>query len=280
MKVTKIETFYSAGSARFAEDLIIADYPHFIVADGTSDPYLPENGPKLRKGLSGGQIVCQAIKHGVQTVQDRDMCSFRSVIEHVNWKVSEQKGGIFPLSGACVAGAKINDNGSLELFQCGDCMIFWKTEDGTFCSTNNQVRELNKMASDRWTMLMNSFGNTDLAWEKFVPYITDLRKQHANMNFGFLNGYLNMDLCQHLLLCPWLSQAQEEGLPETVIICSDGFFRFKESNPSLAELVVGCYQINGLREMARLVEIEEERRKGTRHTDFAEKSAIALELEW
>ena len=285
----KITTLFDQGTAKDAEDMfwmraeggankqrVIA-----VVADGVSGLYLPEDGPRLFYGRTGGQMVCDAIRNAISSAGTGGsidslltMANIRvweSVLHH---KLDMQRSDLLP--GAAFAIVRIDEE-KIDIVQGADCIVVWQKRNGTVNATKNQVFDHDSRLQGVVARLMaEHHGNRQEVWREFTPILSELRLR--NVNRRIQNGYAMLNGQEGVLSCRrrvTLSRRTTRRL----IISSDGLVPLSDTqdNKFLARIVMKLFAKGGLPFiLARTREIEE-KEKETSHIDNAEATAIAIE---
>lgn len=280
LRVKSVETLRDHGDAwRHPEDAIAPNHPFYGVINGAPAPYLPKDGPIFfdlwGQGKTGEELIAELFR--LKIVENITHNSpIDDIIRRVNHEVDLRlQEHVFPdkpseRPGACFALVKLLPDG-FQIIQCGDCMVFWETSDGSLHQTPNQM-ETFQVLKHQWRQLMEECGGIrDAAWERYCPYIKEFRAKCANKDYGWLNGDLNLDVCHQ-------SQVNSLSYPKRILICTDGFFRYTERGRDVAEWLFYTARNSGLRGISRYVQTCEDMERGKTHVDYAEKTAILLEL--
>ena len=278
MQIKKINFIFDKGSVKYKEDELIYNPPFFGILDGSSGLYDPNIGPKLFKGLTGGQSVVKIVSDLLERAKEVD--DLGVIIETANKKVKDfilenslplNKSDELP--GCVFALVKITVN-TVELIQAGDTMAFWQMENGNIGYTRNQLKEydrkFNKLVEDS---MEKSKGDRNKAWNLLLPEHTKQRIKNINKKGGyaFLNGQKELKT--------YLYKTKIRAGVKLLLLFSDGFIQLAGRNEKeLAKNVIKNYSLGGLKlilEKKRLLEKDNILRS---HVEYAEASGLALEF--
>lgn len=286
----RIDSLYDQGTAREREDMLICrEYDGFgglnliaAVLDGVSGLYTPESGPRLFRGLTGGQVVCNIASNIIESAPPGE--TLNSVFRRLNNEIMDlilehgipmERSDIIP--GAAFAATRIRD-GKIEIIQGADCFAVWLCRDGTIGATPNQVfahdREMRKVMAD---LMEKHASDRNKAWEEFAPTLSQARLARVNKEgeygYALLNGQKNVSLC-------WQEFNLSQDQIDLLLLFSDGLVHFEDTeNPlSLGRMVVNLYQQGSLPRILERTRRIEEKEKEKSHIDHSEATAIAIEF--
>jgi hypothetical protein len=272
---------YNQGSAKIAEDGIIFNPPrYFGVTDGVSGIYTPDEGPKLFKGKTGGQLASYAISYAFKhNLSPKPLKYILRTANYVLGELNKRNGLSFdepellPSATFCIASI---DNQKIEIVQGGDTLAVWQMKDGTIGGTPNLIFDYEQRQTSRIAELMKKHkGNRQKMWEEFRPSLIEDRRKTINASQGFaiINGQ------------PWFEDfIQEFLLPrkdvKRLIIFSDGLVPFEatEDPIAMATFIFAIYQNGGLNRVLKSTREYAKENKKSSHEDYPEATAIAIEF--
>jgi len=278
----KTKVLYDQGSAIIAEDGIIFQPPHFYGAiDGVSGIYLPNEGPKLFDGRTGGQSASHAISYAFESAEAGE--SLKDILRRANTMIRE----LSKTNGLSLQGSELLPSAafivvsitskSINIIQGGDSLAVWLMKDGTIGGTPNRMFTYEDELLNTVAMLMKkNEGDRQKMWEEFRPILTDKRRANTNTaqgGFALINGQPEFEnFLQGSVL-----KREEAAL---LILFSDGFvpFEWTQNEKSLAEKVVHLYQRGGLNSVLKETRRIAEQKKSLSHEDYAEATAISIEF--
>ena len=273
---------YDQGSARISEDGIVFQPPHFYGAlDGVSGIYLPEEGPRLFGGRTGGQLASYIVSRAFGSALAEE--PLESILRRANTilrklaeanRLSLQASELLP--SAVFAIARVSEE-SVNIIQAGDSLAVWSTRNGMIGGTPNRAFDYEADLRDEIALLRARHGkDKQRMWEDFRPSLANKRRANINTvqgGFASLNGQPEAENFWQVF-----SLAREEI--RVLILFSDGFvpFRWTQDEMLLAERVLGLYQKGGMQlvldESRAIAELE----KDLSHEDQPEATAIAIEF--
>lgn len=278
----KIKTIYDSGTAKPKEDQLIFRQPFFFgVADGVSGLYLPDEGPTLYEGRTGGQMVCDILLKTIIEASPTE--SLLGIMIRANNAIAKNQ--IHPLErsemlgGATFAITKITDE-YISIVQTGDCFALSASKDEKLGITRNQIFNHDAQLLEHVSRLMKKHnGNRNEMWREFRPIAAKNRREHINNKqhpdgFGELNGQYNAsDL--------WKGSISSREDAKLLLLFTDGLIYYPDSENEqyLAEKIYKLYQKGGLEAILQETRIAEEKVKETSHIDHAEATAIAIEFD-
>lgn len=191
MKIS--DTLQDQGTAKVQEDGLINAPPYYGATDGVSGVYLPQEGPRLFHGLTGGQLASQIVANsfkdkGPATVQVGLMTAndwLQGAVRDVGLSLDDPAF----LPGACFAICKVGPS-SINVVQGGDTLAVWRYRDGTLSGTVNWNFKYEKFLTDEIARLMGKHGgNRQKMWEEFRPILIQERRQYCSKHgLCLLNG--------------------------------------------------------------------------------------------
>ena len=278
----KVTTIYDQGDATIVEDQVIFSLPFVGVADGVSGLYLPDRGPRLFDGLSGGQMVVDALHSVAQRSYAKQ--SLEQIVIWANERVrrAQHSAGV-PLdrsdllAGASFALAKIGDE-EIEIIQAGDCFALWRMYGGEYQMTSNQVFLHDMETRGIIARLMQKHaGDKQKVWEEFGTTLSRMRRERVNKkvskSYGLLNG-------QHTLKDCWQVFTLSRKDVARVMLFTDGLIYYPESGDgALAWKVLELYQKGGLENILLQTRMQEDLQEGEIHIRHSEATAVAVEFD-
>lgn len=280
--MVRIQILYDQGSAPIPEDGIIFQPPHYFgTVDGVSGIYLPHEGPKLFNGKTGGQFASCAISCAFGTALAGE--SLEDILLRANnmiQEVSEARGLSLSepelLPSASFAVASI-DTQEITILQGGDCLTIWQMRDRAIGGTPNQAFTFVRGLLGTITELMERHkGDRQKMWEEFRPILTEKRRANFNTaqgGFAILNGQPEVE---HF----WQKFTLQREKTALLILFSDGFvpFEWTRDEITMGEKVVRLYRKGGLHSVLKVTRAVQEQEKSSSHEDYAEATAIVIEL--
>jgi serine/threonine protein phosphatase PrpC len=263
------------------EDGFYAQNPFFVVADGVSGAYLPDNGPRVIDRKTGGRMATDAVLAEFAGAKIND--SLENVIKKANRYIRRKQSGIPEknselLSGTSFSALKIRHE-EIDILQAGDCLAFALTKDGKIIATKNQLF-LND-TEDRMIvkkLMIKHKGDRNVTWKEYLPMFSATRRQRINdlgddAGFGLLNGQRKFETCMQKIVIP-----REKA--DRLLLVSDGFYYYPESHDekSLGKRMFELYEKGGLDEILAYNRSKEEIEKSETHIDHGEATAIMIEL--
>lgn len=269
--------FYDQGSARFPEDGVIFNPPiYFGVTDGVSGMYLPQNGPKMFGGQTGGQrvsqIVCNTFSSATLTRGD-----FPGILSKANSLVRKNAllqglsmDEIEFLPAVTFAIAEVREK-TVKIAQGGDALAIWKLKNGkTGAAINKMFEYENSLLNSIAELMKKHQGDRQKMWEEFSPILQRKRRVCINRSFCLLNGQHGFE--NHV---QWFVLDPNEL--DLVILASDGLVS-SEWTETMANKLITMYYEGGLKTILLGTRRILERKKSSRHEDQPEATALALEF--
>jgi len=285
----KVDHIHSQGSAGISEDGLILNYPNiFGVTDGVSGLYLPQNGPRLFHGMSGGQLASWHIvsafgyPHSLQLKLEQFLESANSALGNELSRNGMNRADSAHLPGACFLVIKI-DGSKVEIIQGGDCMATWEHRDGRLGGLAHQSFQYEDFLLKTIARLMKKYnGNKQRMWEEFQPILERHRQRFVNASDGIciLNGQPSSNTF-------WRKASLKLASLKTLIVFSDGFvpFEWTKDSKELARNIIGLYNMLNqsclfpIDKLTRiLLQTRTTSRKAETHEDYPEATAIAIEF--
>jgi len=278
----RVNYLYNQGSAKISEDTIIF-YPPlwFGVSDGTTGVYLPNNGPRLFDGKTGGQVASQtlSVTFGLAGCND----DIENVLRRANRKVGKiAKANGIPLCeshllpSTTYAIAKI-DTKRIIVMQGGDALAVWELKNGTIGGTPNKVFAYEKILLHIIASILRRNGGDRLKmWREFAPLLAEKRKANYNKptgGFSILNGQPEFDKL-------WQKFAFRPDELSLLILFSDGLvpFEWTEDPVYLAKKVIGHYRLGGLEAVLATSRKIAKQNAAVSHESEPEATAVAIEF--
>ncbi len=274
----RVQSLHDDGSAKKSEDGLIISPPYYGVTDGVSGVYLPEEGPKLFDGKTGGQLASDMI---VKEFSFAGPYCFRSTLQGANWKLGEiaKKNNLFLndpafLPSACFSICELTDE-KVYIKQGGDTLAVWQLKDGSLGGTPNKNFQYEKFLTDTIAELMaKNNGDRQKMWQDFRPILIDERRKYSK-EYGLclLNGQTNFyDNCNSFSI--------ELSKLHFLILFTDGFIPFETTNNvrDMANYVISQYNYGGVDWLLNKTREANEKEKLSTHEDFPEATAVALEF--
>lgn len=315
MKYTVLHDQGDPSCAR--EDGLICSGAIFGVLDGTSAPHSPQFPPRKFFGnLTGGEATVRLIEshfanafkrrydlQGAERVSRRVPTLCRE-LRHVSGALAQfqRDAGLSLRDAGELAGASfafVDVKGTeVEIFQGGDCLVFWEFEDGTIGVTPNQCRghsaELSRVIEEiRKRVAWELFGIMPReascaeresirgeVWNRYRPILEAARRRDANnpqsqYGYAFLNGQKDF----HNLL---YRLALSRDKLTTILLSTDGAFPWEEmamkTDHEVAVDALRRYRRGGLSYILAHARSIEKEIENENHVDAAEFTAIALEF--
>lgn len=274
MKIS--DTLRDPGTAKVQEDGLVNAPPYYGATDGVSGVYLPQEGPRMFYGLTGGQLASQVI---VDTFENRRPATVELGLMAANERlqVAAHDAGVSLgdpafLPGACFAICKVGP-ACVNVVQGGDTLAVWRDKDGTLGGTTNWNFKYEKFLTDEIARLMEKHGgDRQKMWEEFRPILIQERRQYCskhglcllNGRHDFLDRRKSFDLSVELL--------------RDMILFTDGLAPFEEtvSVDRLAKYVFRLYDQGGLRGVLAETHLLARKEAGKTHETLQEVAAIAL----
>lgn len=277
----KINVLYDQGSAHTPEDGIIFQPPYYFgVIDGISGIYLPQEGPRLFDGITGGQLASHAISQafGSTLTTEKPLEDIFQEANNMIHVVSEtyglpfQKSEFLPSAAFVVAKIGISN---ISILQGGDSLAIWQMKDGTIEGTPNKAYAYEEKLLRIIAELMKKHErDRQKMWEEFCPILREERRANINTEqggFALLNG-------QPAFKNFW----QEFTLPlekmALLILFSDGFvpFEWTQNRFAMAGEIIRLYQKEGLHSILKATRLIADQNKSSSHEDYPEATAIAI----
>lgn len=278
----RIQTLYDSGTAKVPEDSIVFAPPIFFgVADGVSGVYLPEEGPKLFKVRTGGQLAssvlvqtfhCATPKMGLARILRCANNTLRGIAKTEGLSISQPAF----LPSATLVVAKIGPN-CIKIVQAGDSLAVWEYTNGNVGGISNPMFTYEKRHLNTIARLMEKHkGDRQKMWGEFRPTLIQQRNTHVNIagkEVALLNGQARFLDCLHL------SALSVQDI-KLLVLFTDGFVSFEdtENGGELAQKVIGLYRQGELQAVLNNTRKEAEKKKSSSHEDFPEATAIAIEF--
>lgn len=273
-QIKRVETFYDPGRPdRRKEDQDINNLRFVGVVDTYSAPHSSEEPQQLFNGLTGGQMVCNAILQVFSSANPS--LSLERVVLQANEAIANQQRNLFHsgdlgnLAGASFALAKIEER-AIEILQGGDCYALWVRGSGKLGRhigiTKNYFYPYEYQLRKRIAELMEKHqGDRDKAWVDFCPELRQKRAENTNVKYAVLNGRLGLEK---------LWQKIEIPLSNLVLLMlfSDGLVPFSQSEDEqeLAPSMIRRFMEGGFEsiiEWTREVENVEDERSHEAHSE-------------
>jgi len=278
----KTKALYDQGSASIIEDGMIFRPPfYFGVTDGVSGVYLPEEGPRMFNGMTGGQLASAVVCNAFNGVSPSDY-SLKEIFwranavigKEIEGKLSIEETELLPSTTFVVS--EITSH-KVRIIQGGDSLAIWHMRDGTLGGTLNKMYAYeNELLSIIATLMKKHEENRQKMWEEFRPIL--IKKRQANVNtkqggFALFNGQLCFErFCQKFIL-----PKEEITL---LILFSDGLVPFEKTKTEsgLADYVVNLYREGGLQGVLKEGRKIAKEKRSSSHEDYPEATAIAIEF--
>ena len=239
MPIRHISTCLDSAGVEFQEDgvVFVTTEPVILgVCDAFSIPYDRDTPPIFVpdgnwKKISTGEMVKLIFCQTLPEVQKND---FWATISEIDKKVRElniraQDQYNLPREPAYSAGMSCVAvrvwPGTIEIFQCGDCIAAWKYKNGEIDYTRNPVKAASiRLRKAKAQLLKESDGDVDKARVRFTPLLqeqknSDTNNEQSSEGYPSINGSLRIQMCQ------------EVSLPSNeiscLLLCSDGFLPFE-----------------------------------------------------
>ena len=280
-----IATLRDKGSATHQEDMLFvkliegsSDTIIVGVVDGVSGLHLPEHGPTLFSGKTGGYVAAKTL---IQALDGPFTETLETLVLTANdllrklcrqYKIHPSNTEFMP--GAAFAVAKI-DRARITVIQAADCLAVWETADGRTHATPRQNYSIERMLSEKIAELMEKHGgNRNEMWRELAPIVAQVRRQYVNAPDGYalLNG-------QKELLLRWQRIILPRDDVRKLVLCSDGILPLEKTS-SEQEIADAFFANPALRlsDVLRKTRMTEEKRKAISHVNRAEATAIYIEL--
>lgn len=279
----KVKVLYDQGSARISEDGIIFQPPfYFGVTDGITGVYLPDEGPKLFHGMTGGQLASHTISY-VFRAASPERSFLGDLLRRANNiiredieanKLSLEESEFLPSAAFVVV--SIND-ATIEILQGGDCLAIWQMKDGTIGGTPNKTYIYEKDLLRIIAELMEKHQkDRQKMWEEFRPILE--KKRRANINtkqggFALLNG-------QPKFKKFWQKFTLPKDKIHLLVLFSDGFvpFEWTQNEVAMAGEIIRLYRKGELYSVLEGTRFVADLKKSSSHEDYPEATAIAIEF--
>ena len=279
----KVNVLYDQGSAQIIEDGIIFQPPYcFGVTDGISGVYLPDEGPELFHGMTGGQFASHVISYifGCTRLARR---SLEGILQRANNLIREKikvhnlsldESGLLP-SAAFVVVSLTRKN--INILQAGDSLAVWQMEDGSLGATSNKTYSYEKELLRIIAELMKKHKeNRRKMWEEFRPIL--IKKRRANVNtkqggFALLNGQPEFERFWQKFILP-------REKVKILILFSDGLipFEWTQQEFGMAGEIIRLYKRGGLYSILKASRQIAGQKRSSSHEDYPEATAIAVEF--
>lgn len=274
---------YDQGSALVAEDGMIYLPPfYFGVTDGITGVYLPNEGPQLFEGRTGGQLASHTIsyvfgdvaaKHSLEDFLRRANCILNGDVTKL-YGLSLEATELLPSAAFVVA--SIN-NSTIEILQAGDCLAIWQMKDGTLGGTSNKTYNYEKELLRIIAELMEKHQrDRQKMWEEFRPILIEKRRANINTKeggFALLNGQPEFEEF-------WQKFTLPRSEIHFLVLFSDGLvpFEWTENVFGVAGEIIRLYSKGGLCSVLKATRQIAEEKKSSSHEDYPEATAIAIEF--
>lgn len=283
----EIKLLYDLPEGIIPEDGFVFSPPFFLgVSDGVSGLYMPDKGPVLFGGKSGGRMVSDVISKTFLTAASKED-SLEEFIIRANEEVRgiQESLGFYEeshtdlLAGATFAIAKLGNENGIEIIQCGDAFAVVETHEGKVLATRNQTFQHDTEARKIIAELMRKHGeNRREMWRQFGPILSQMRLRNVNRKteagYGLLNGQSSFkDFCQRIVV--------PQDQVHLVLLFTDGLIYYPDSKNEtlLAQKVLSLYWQGGLGAILEETRKKEAAEKEVSHVDHAEATAIAIEFD-
>lgn len=280
----EIKLLYDLPKGINPEDGFVFSPPFFLgVTDGVSGLYMPDQGPILFNGKSGGRMVSDVIAKTFLNARKGD--SLGRVLFKATKEVCEiqevlgfyRKSHTDLLAGATFAIARLDEK-EIDIIQCGDAFAVVETREGEVMAIRNQVFQHDTEAREIIAELMKKHGeDRTKMWHEFGPILSQMRLQNVNKKtetgFGLLNGQsASKELWQRIVI------PREEA--KLLLLFTDGLIYYPDSGDEqfLAKKVLSLYRQGDLRSILEETRKKESTEKEMSHIDHAEATAIAIEF--
>lgn len=279
VKIEKIETLYSPGTAEHLEDGNFVNLPFFGVVDGCSALYWPGNPPILFNGFTGGQLARNLILKTFISAWPE--VNLEDVVKQANEKIARMQ--IIKKNSLDNAGKLISTSFVLgkiketrvEIIQGGDCYALWVTKSGKIEITKNQAYEPEVVLVKNFARLIKKYkGDRAKAWKEHGPFLAKMRKENANKTYADLNGQPIVEKCWQKIEIP-LSDL-------FYLICfSDGLIPFSamKNEKDLAKKILMYFIDERLSSVLNWTRKVEKREAKHSYEDHAEASGLAIKFK-
>lgn len=277
-----VSFLHNQGSAGISEDGIVYQPPHlFGVLDGTSGVYLPQEGPRLFDGESGGQFVSHTISSSLGFSSTEEL--LEDILRRANSVVGQlsKENGLHLhesefLPATTFVVAKVTQE-SVNIIQGGDSLAVWEKKDGTVGGTPNRAFSYEKELLEIITGLMEKHQQDRREmWKEFRPIL--MKKRRAGINtvkggFAVLNGQPEFENF-------WQKFTLRKEELASLILFTDGFvpFEWTLANKPLAGNVMSFFRAGGLNAVLENTYNISEMIKDSSHEDRPEATAIAIKF--
>ncbi|MBZ9577851.1 hypothetical protein KJA13_02330 [Patescibacteria group bacterium] len=278
-----IKVLYDQGSARIPEDGIIFQPPYYYaVTDGITGIYLPDEGPTLFHGMTGGQLASHIISYAFRNASPATS-SLEGIVRRANSLIRQdieasglslKESELLPSAAFVVASVNTTN---IHILQGGDALAIWQTKDGTLGATPNKTYSYEEELLLIIAELMKKHkGDRQKMWEEFRPILTEKRRANINTKqggFALLNGQPEFE---HF----W----QKFTLPRAgigfLLLFSDGLipFEWTKNELGMAGEIIRLYKKGGLYAILEATRQIADDKKSLTHEDYPEATAIAIEF--
>lgn len=245
VKIERIETIYSQGTAEKREDGLIVNPPFFGVVDGFSAPYHYKMQKILFNGMSGGEMVRKiALSTFYSTRVDLPLEKIVLQANHeigqiqiINGVPIDQAGH---LAGASFVFVKLGIE-TIEIIQGGDCLAIWEYASGEIGVTKNQAYAHVSENLRIIAKLMKDHNDRKEMWVKFCPILSERRQEDINQKtktgYAVLNGQPVLKEC-------WQRTEVPIGGLKLLLLFTDGFVVYPETaeKTGLASRLISDYK--------------------------------------
>jgi serine/threonine protein phosphatase PrpC len=281
----QIIPFSNPGKVKTPEDSLIfwtkKEGGWFGAADGTSGVHLPNKGPRLFDGKTGGQVASQvlSIAFGLARCDDKPEDVLRKAnlavgkIAKAN-KIPLQESHLLPSTTYAVA--KI-DTKRVTVMQGGDALAVWELTDGTIGGTPNRMFSYERFLLQTIASILRRNGGNQLEmWREFAPILAEKRKANYNKpagGFSILNGQPEFDQF-------WQKFTFRPDELSLLILFSDGLvsFEWTEDPVHLAKKVIGRYCLGGFEAVLAASREIAKQNAAISHESEPEATAVAIEF--
>jgi len=274
----KVNYFHNQGTTEFSEDGLIIGNPNFLgVTDGMSAVYLPQKGPKMFHGMTGGQLASNIVMREFSQIR---VSGLAESLERANAKLAVilidrgydlTDSAVLP--GTCFAVAHLREK-EIDIIQAEDCLAVWETKNGKKSGTRNQAFECEKSLRAKIAELMRKHErNKEKMWQEFLPILVEARRKSVNKEFAVLNG--QQDFEEH-----WQRIVLNTEELKTMILFTDGFvdFCWTENPEDLAKRLIGYYKVSGLWGILEETREANIANRFSSHEVFPEATALSIEF--
>lgn len=272
MVIKNISTCLDSAGVKFQEDgvvLVTTDPVILGVCDAFSIPYdketppilVPdENGNKIGTGEMIKSIFCRTLPRAQKGGLGATILEVDTRVKEFNSRVQDEYG--LPKEPAYSAGMSCVAlevwPGTIEIFQCGDCIAAWKNKDGEIDYTRNPVQAASIQVREvRARLLEKSDGDVDGARVKFTPFLReqknrDINNEQSPQGYPNINGFLKIRMCQDIFL--------QSNKISCLLLCSDGFLPFEYFNDTerMDDLIGEIYYYGLNYYLERILKVQKE----------------------